>query len=403
MYMKGVLLIFTIASIVLGNNKTYALDFHTNKKLDERIRPSDIDEAYCYQASYAALSDSLLASWERIFVQEGIADNPFAMMIYVIDHFSAMDQAGHDRCMSLDDIVSFGQTNVRSSIIATCALMRRLGWDMLFFFHNDEMYLGICFSDGWKIMAGQGAQREADGKVYLWKDFDTYSQVGAFRQTSPVSEFKSLDVSDSDVDPFPLISTLPWFTGEYYKRQLTWRYKGKAYAYTVRIPEQQITWTGNLPSSLFGIAASGVLELRKTGLTDYLQQLVHCLSEYERVNFLLKFCQSEGVFRYEDQPIMSVSRQLQEACNDCDSRSVFLYCLLRTVMDYTDDDIVFVMWPEHLALSVRPRTDGAFEILKKRGYRTHDDFFVLDPTYTGKTFWGSKMDDLPDSFEIIAK
>lgn len=403
--MRKVFIICSVMIIALGYAGAQALDFHENRKNVERVSSADTDVADCYQASFAAISDSVLASWTRIFVQEGIEDNPFAMMIYVIDHFSNMDQAGHDNCMSLVDIVSSGQTNVRSSIIATCALMRRLGWDMLFFYHDDEIYLGICFSGDWQIMEGQGAEREADGKVYLWKDFDIYSQVGAFRQTSPVSLFRSLDVTDAGVAPFPLISTLPWFGGEYYERQLKWRYKSKAYAYTVRISEQQITWTGNLPPSLFGIAASGMLELQKTGLTDYLQQLVHGLNEYERVNFLLKFCQSEGVFRYADQPIKSVSRQLQEAGNDCDSRGVFLYCLLRTVMDYTNDDIVFVMWPDeqHLALSVRPRTDDAHKILKKRGYCTHDDFFMLDPTYTGNTHWGSNMDDLPDQYEIIAK
>jgi len=403
--MRKFLIICSIMSIVLGYVSAQVLDYRKNEKTIDRSRPADTEVADCYQVSFAAISDSVQASWTRTFVREGIDGNPFAMTLHLIDHFSNMPQVGLDKYMSLDDISSSGQTNIRSSIIATCALMRRLGWDILFFFHNDEIYLGICFSDDWKIMEGQGVERETDGKVYLWKDFDTHSQVGAFRQTIPVSLFRSLDVPDAGVDPFPLISTLPWFDGEYYERQLKWRHKGKAYAYTVRIPEQQIRWTGNLPPSLFGMAASGMLELQKTGLTDYLQQLVHGLNEYERVNFLLKFCQSEGVFRYADQPIKSVSRQLQEAGNDCDSRGVFLYCLLRTVMDYTEDDIAFVIWPDeqHLTLSVRPRTEDARKILKKRGYCTHDEFYVLDPTYTGNTHWGSYMEELPDKGEIITR
>ena len=154
------------------------------------------------------------------------------------------------------------------------------------------------------------------------------------------------------------------------------------------------------------MAASGHLELNNTGLPDYLQQLIHGLNEYERVNFLLKFCQSEGVFRYkQDEPIKIVSEQLHKGRNDCDGRSIFLYSLLRSVMDYTNDDIVFVLWPEqlHLALSVRPRTEEAIDILENKGYSTGNGFFLLDATYEGETYWGSKMDVLSGKMEIITR
>lgn len=400
--MRKILILFSIMSVIPGSARAQALDFYKNEKNIERKRSADIEEGECYQASFAAISDSILASWTRTFVQEGIDNNPFAMMIHLIDHFSRMDQVRHNNCISLESIYKEGQTNVRSSAITTCALMHKMGWDLQCFYDDVETYLGVCFSDDWGIVGGEGAERESDGRVYLWKDFDISSQVGKFRQVD-VSRFKN--TKQTDLAPFPLIKTLPWFEGEYFERQLRWQYQNKMHTFTVRIPKQQIEWTKNLPSSLYGMVASGILELKQTGLPDYLQQLVQGLSEYEKVNYLFKFCQSEGVFRYADQPIKSVSRQLQEACNDCDSRGVFLYCLLRTVMDYTDDDIVFVLWPDeqHLALSLRPRTEGALEILKKKGYCTHDDFYVLDPTYTGKTRWGSIAEDLPDRGEIITR
>lgn len=397
--MRKIFIICSIMSIVVGYVRAQSLEFHKYERNIQRIS----DESECYQTSYAAISDSALASWTRIFVQEGIDNNPFAMMIYLIGHFSNMEQVRHDDCMSLDDISSSGQTNVRSSVIATCALVRKLGWDLQCLYNKNDVYLGICFSREWEIMEGLGT--ENDGRIYFVKEFDTYSPAGISKQKNPAL-CQSITVSEAGLKPFPLVTTLPWFEGEYHERRLKWDYEGTAYTHTVRILKQQIEWAENLPRSVCGMAASGMLELHNIGLSNDLQQLVRGLNEYERVNFLLRFCQSEGVFRYEqDEPIKSVSRQLQEARNDCDGRSIFLYCLLRTVLDYTEDEVVFVMWPDqlHLTLSVRPRTEDALEILKKRGYCTHDDFYVLDPAYMGDTDWGSKMKQLSDKIEIITK
>lgn len=369
-----------------------------------RMNVRDVGVSECFTASYAALSDSVLASWTRTFVQEGIEGDPFAMMIYLIDHYSSMPQTRHDTCMSLDDISSGGQTNVWSSAIATCALIRKMGWDLLCFYNDDEIYLGIYFSEDWKIMGGY--RIEDDDRTYFLKAFDMESPVGLLGDKEPTYFSQCAEGAETDLKPFPLVHSLPWFDGEYRERTLRWQYQDRSYAYVLRIPEQQVLWAGNLPPSLYGMGASGILEVQQTGLPGYLQQSARNLSEYDRVNFLLKFCQSEGVFHYEsDDFTKSVSTQLQEGHNDCDSRSIFLYCLLRTVMNYADDDIVFAVWPDeqHCALSVRPRTDEAREVLKEGGYSTGDGFYLLDPTNMGDTYWGSKNDEMPETAEIITR
>ncbi len=402
--MKKYILLISIMIIVFGNAGAQPVGFHRTERTIRPKNAKDVEVSECYAASFAALSDSVLASWMQIFVQEGIDGNPFAMTIYVIDHFSRMDQVRHNDCIPLENIVRDGQTNVRSSAIATCALMHKLGWDLQCFFNDDEVYLGIWFSEDWKIMGGHVV--ESDGRTYYLKEFDTNSPVGMLKKKIEGHFHRCDDAIELDLEPFPLVQSLPWFDGEYHERKLTWEYQGKSYTYSMRIPEKQVQWTMNLPQSLYGMAASGILELKNVGLPDYLRQFIHRLNEYERVNFLLKFCQSEGVFRYKkDEPIKSVSEQLHTGRNDCDGRSTFLYSLLRSVMDYTDDDIVFALWPDqlHLALSLRPRTAEAIEILRNEGYSTGNGFFILDATYEGETYWGSKMDVLSGKMEILTK
>jgi hypothetical protein len=402
--MKKILAVFGIVSIVVAYVWLRAVALPDDDEISIHIAGTGDAETASFHISYAAITDSVLTSWTSTFVQEGIDNNPFAMMIYLIDHFSRMDQARHDKCMSLDEISSSGQTNVRSSVIATCALMRKLGWDLLCYYDDDEVYLGICFSDDWEIM--EGYRIENDGRRYYLKEFDTYSPVGKLKRKKPGVLYRCHEVEEMDLEPFPLVRTLPWFDGDNYERVLKWQYRDRTYTYSLRIPKQQVRWAQNLPRSLYGMAASGVLELQNVGLVDRLHGLVRNLNEYERVNFLLKFCQAKDVCRYKnDEPIKSVSEQLHEARNDCDGRSILLFCLLRSVMDYTDDDVVFVMWPDqrHLTLSLRPRTDEALEILKEQGYNTGDGFFILDAAYEGATYWGSKMDVLSGKRKIITK
>lgn len=401
--MKKFVLLVSVMIVLIGNARVRSFEIHRTERAIRPKNAKDVEVAECYAASHATLSDSILASWTRIFVQEGIDGNPFAMMIYLIDHFSRMDQVRHSDCISLENILKEGHTNVRSSAIATCALMRKLGWDLQCLFNDNEMYLGICFSNDWEIMEGLGT--ESNARMYFVKEFDTQTPAGKSKR-GKIGLCQSISVSETDLAPFPLVTTLPWFSGEYSERQVKWHYEEKAYTCRIRIPEQQVEWADNLPRSLYGMAASGLLELQNIGLAEYLQEHIRGMNEFERVNFLLRFCQSDGVFYYKkDEPIKSVSRQLLEARNDCDGRGIFLYCLLRTVLDYSDDDIVFVIWSDqhHLTLAVRPRTVDALTTLTKEGYCIQDDYYVLDPAYMGDTYWGSKMEKLSDKGEIIIK
>jgi hypothetical protein len=150
------------------------------------------------------------------------------------------------------------------------------------------------------------------------------------------------------------------------------------------------------------MVASGVAELTGLDLISRLRSLTDYYDEYDQVNILLKFCQSEDIFSYDSTlPIISVSRQLVDARNDCDGRSVLLYSLLRAVLDYPDSNIVFVEWPYHVALALKPMTARAEEVLKQKGVLVGGGYYILDPSYIGDTVWGSAVEFLDVEYRLI--
>ena len=357
-------------------------------------------ENQVFNKSYSQITDSMTISWDSTFLQAGIRDNPLGIIIFFIRYFSNMNDRKLTKISSLGEILLKRKSNIKSSALATCAIMQKLGWDVLCFYDENECYLGINLAENWKVRRGSWVEKNRKG--YYLKEFDDYTPVGELKLDAPAPRYKSIGSKRSDLKPIPLITTLPNFADSFHEKELRWYYQDKEYTVKVFIPKEQIEWTRNLPPSLFGTIASGIEELKNINLARKLKLLVDDFQEYDKINFIYKFCQSESVFIYDSkQSIRSISIQLMEGQNDCDGRSVFLYCLLSAVLDYDDDDIIFISWPNHLALGVRPQTSEAENLLRQGGFYTGDRYYVLDAAYCGDTYWGSKMARLPDECEII--
>jgi hypothetical protein len=351
-------------------------------------------EQLCYDMSYDQVSDSMIASWDSLFAAQGIEDNPFAMVLYFIDHFSGYDMGSSNNCHSLQYILSHQKTNLRSSILITSAVMQKLGWDIQSFFTKDECYLGIHFDSLWAVR--QGHWIESDSKQYYLKEFDTFTPTGFLNKADLAETYQSLIIKQKQTKPIPLVNSLPRFEGTFYEIPLRWAYGDREFSIATRIPADQVAWSRNLPPSLYGMVAAGIQEFENTDLIRQLTLAVSEFDEFDQVNVLLRLCQSESVFVYDNtRPIQSVSNQLYEGFNDCDGRSVFLYCLLRTVLDYTDADIMFITWPNHVALGVKPMTSNADSLLSTFGHYVEDGYYILDPTFIGETYWGTKMGTMP--------
>ena len=95
-------------------------------------------ENKCFDRSYKQITDSLLTTWDTLFKTSGVRDNPFAMMLYFIEYFRAMDQDDRDECFSLQEIIANNSTNLLSSVIATCAIMQKMGWDFQYFHNKNQ-------------------------------------------------------------------------------------------------------------------------------------------------------------------------------------------------------------------------------------------------------------------------
>ncbi len=354
----------------------------------------------CYRNSYNQIDDSTVLFWKKRFAGNEIFD-PFGMLIYLIKYFSDFQPVDNNEYLTLNEIFARKRSNKKSSIIAISALMQHLGWDIQYFYDKKEDYFGLRLSDEWKIRKANWIDKE-DKRYYL-KEFDDSTPVGELKIKNPARTYQGLNDIRTNLKPLPLISSLPKFQGGYVSRNLRWQYKGITYQFRIRVLKEQIEWTKNLPPSLYGMVYSGIEELKNTALIERLKFLSGEFDEYGRVNFLLKFCQSKEVFKYKSGlPIKSVSQQLIEGENDCDGRSVFLYVLLRTVAGYPESSIVFLSWPNHIALGLRPGDHKTLEILERNGFSV-DGYFILDPSYCGDTAWGSKMKRLTGKCQKIKK
>lgn len=358
------------------------------------------EENRCFNDSYTMITDSMLAVLDSVFNEMDVANEPFVHFLYCIHVFTHATSQTVTGCIPLDSILTHGTSNAKSNTLATCALMQRMGWDVLCFYNTDECYLGINLTDNWYIRTGNWVEK--DGKMYYLKEFNLSTPVGSLLIKNPATTYKTISPKKVGLNPVPRLTSLPPFKGDVMVRKLSWDFTDSTYAVLALIPEEQVLWTQNLPPSLYGMAFSGMVELENMGLVEALVDIVSNMSEFDAVNCLYKLSQSESIFEYDNtQPIQSVSQQLINGRNDCDGRSVFLYVLLRTVMDYQPDDIVFLSWPNHIALGVAPRSAETFQRLFIRQAFSTGDYFVLDPAYSGNTEWGDKMARLSDTCEII--
>lgn len=366
-----------------------------------RSFPDHADVLAAFNKSYQQITPKTIAFWDSTFLAIGIHDDPFAMGIFYIRHFTRPTIKTGEGLFTLNDIVTKNKSNVLSNCIALVALMQAQKWDVECFYASEEFYLGINLGDDWQVRKGNWV--EMDGKKYYLKEFDDSTAVGEIQIEKPAARYKSLRAKRYDLRPFPLVDTLPVFNSQLsVSRWLEWKYDFADHELTVLIPREQIAWTKNLPASISGMIHAGFGELRNMGLDGQLRVLVESASEYEQVNFLMKFCQSQASFKYlPGLPIRSVTRQIWEGINDCDGRSVLLCCLLHTVLDYPLENIVFISWENHLALGVKPRSPECLDILRADGNFVGENFFILDAAYLGATHWGNKMKNLSEKYDII--
>jgi hypothetical protein len=373
----------------------------TARALPLKPLPTRTEILATFNRSYQQVNTKTASFWDSTFRVQGIEENPFAMAIYIIRYFSPPSMKTEEGLFSLTKMLDEDKSNVLSGCIALTALMQARQWDVECFYNSEECYIGFNLSENWQVRKGSWV--EMDGKRYYLKEFDDSTAIGETRVDRAGTRYSSLKAKRRDLKPIPVVDRLPVFSDRPSEsHRFKWNHDYVAHELTIAIPRAQLNWTKNLPPCISGAVHAGLEELRRIGLDRQLRNLVSGESEYEQVDLLLKFCQSETNFKYTTGlPIRSVTRQIWDGANDCDGRSVFLCCLLCTVLDYPLENIVFVSWENHLALGVQPRSAECLDTLKLGGNYVGDNFFILDAAYMGATHWGSKMKNLSEKYEII--
>ena len=355
-----------------------------------------------FSLSSQQITEEMQAFWDSTFRDLGINDSPIAQVIFFIRYFTQLTPApSADNFYTLQQVLNERQCNRASGCIALTAFMQARGWDVVSFFNDREWYLGLNLGEEWNIR--KASWIPLNGRRYYLKEFDDTTAIGITYIDNPASRYSALSVTRPGLRPLPVVGHLPAFDPEGYIRHLRWRYDTCSYEAVIVIPHEQLSWTGNLPASISGMLYSAFNELRRLELDRVLTRLTAGRGEYEQVDFLLKFCQADSIFRYNpDVPIRSVSRQLRDGENDCDGRSVLLGALLHTVLGYPIDHLLFIGWENHLALAIRPQTEECQRRLQDgQAYAPVAEFYLLDPAYMGATHWGSKMKKLDEKFTVI--
>ena len=141
--------------------------------------------------------------------------------------------------------------------------------------------------------------------------------------------------------------------------------------------------TGNIEgelSTLYAVYANAPLEkdIRQT-LYPALKKAIKGYSERDAVNKLLNFVQTAFEYKVDDEVwgqdrIFFPLETLYYPYSDCEDRSILFSRLVR---DLTGNDVVLVLYPNHLATAVRFNSDVKGDYLML----DNEKYVICDPTY----------------------
>lgn len=195
------------------------------------------------------------------------------------------------------------------------------------------------------------------------------------------------------------IPSLP--SGKKLERKFGFVFNERYYKFNAVLDSNLTEYSNLLPADFLVRTNFGILELKKSGFTEHLKDIIKNsnFSELEKVNFLLSMISQ--LFNYTESNIKGASKNLIDLANDCDARSTFFASLLISVLGYTRDDIVFIEFPvaEHACVGVHIKTahpaeiEGTYITYKGKRYWLCDTTFLIDgiakvgalhPDYEGK-------------------
>jgi hypothetical protein len=163
-------------------------------------------------------------------------------------------------------------------------------------------------------------------------------------------------------------------------RPLSFRYKGKEFKVNAKYSSAAIAYFANYPQTNFEVYFNSKPSREASeSLVNALRPMIAGQSEWEAVNFLLRFVQTAFLYQTDDQqfgrekPFFADEVLYYKAC-DCEDRSVLLSYLVRRL---TGLEVVGLDYPGHMSMAVRFSTDipGTTIVQGSKKYT------IADPTY----------------------
>jgi len=163
-------------------------------------------------------------------------------------------------------------------------------------------------------------------------------------------------------------------------RRIIFSYGDKKYDIELNYNKNVIYFFKNYPFSDFSIYfSSPPSSLAENSLANSLKPLIKNKSEYEAVNFLLRFVQSATEYKtdqeqFEKEKPLFVEESLCYAYSDCEDRAVLFSYLVRELLGL---GVIGIDYPNHIATAVN------FKSEVKGTFFSHNNkkYVICDPTY----------------------
>lgn len=163
-------------------------------------------------------------------------------------------------------------------------------------------------------------------------------------------------------------------------KKFTFNYMGKDYTILVQYDDDIVTFFKNYPQTELPIYFNAaVSEYASLSLLRSLKPHLQGKSEFEAVNFLLRFVQTAFDYKTDDQQFgkekyLMLEETLFYPGSDCEDRSILFAFLVQNLLNLK---VVGLDYPGHIATAVNFRSDLPGKKISFNGL----DYVICDPTY----------------------
>jgi hypothetical protein len=163
-------------------------------------------------------------------------------------------------------------------------------------------------------------------------------------------------------------------------RNLEFEYKGKAYSFEAYFNPNLIEYMRSAPQLSMENYFTGTPDpLISKYLADSIKDKIQNFSDYDKVNFILRFVQKSFPYKTDDEQFgyekyFYPEEMIYYQYSDCEDRSAFFAALVKKITGF---EVLILDYPGHVstAVNIPGNVKGEYLSLKDKNY------YIADPTY----------------------